>query len=67
MSGFYRQSRASCSRLNYKAGEAASVNPIALYNEGRNYDSFPSVEDAYIAESLQDIAVKVWLFHHHFL
>ena len=65
---FYRQSRASSSRLKTtKAGEAVLVNPSALYNEGHYYNSFPTVEDPYIAESLQDIAVKVWLFHHHFL
>ena len=69
MSGSYRQSTASSSRLNTnKAGEAVLVNnPNALSIEGRNYDTFSSVEDPYIAESHQDIAVKVWLYHHHFL
>ena len=64
----YHQSRASSSRLKTnKAGEAVLVNPSALYNEDHYYNSFPNVEDPYIAESLQDIAVKVWLYHHHFL
>ena len=64
----YRQSRASSSRLKTnKAGEAVLVYPNALYNEGHIYNSFSSVEDPYIAESLQDNAVKVWLYHHHFL
>ena len=70
MSGSYRQSRARSSRLKtYKAGEAASVYPNALYNEGHYYNTFSSVEDPYIAESLQDNAVKVrrWLYHHHFI
>ena len=26
-----------------------------------HYDSFPTAEDTYIAESHQDISVKVWL------
>lgn len=68
ISGSNRQSRASSSRLKTnKAGEAVLVYPNAFYNEGHIYYSYPSVEDPYIAESHQDIAVKVWLFHHHFL
>ena len=69
ISGSNRQSRASSSRLKTtKAGEAVLVNnPNALSIEGHIYNTFSSVEDPYIAESLQDIAVKVWLFHHHFL
>ena len=67
----YGQSRASSYRLKNKAGEAAFVNPNALSIEGRNYDSFPYVEDTtnYNADSLQGNAVKVcrWLFHHHFI
>ena len=54
------QSRASSSRLIIKAGEAALVNPHALSFEGHHYDSFPTAEDTYIAESHQDISVKVW-------
>ena len=71
MSDSYRQSTANSSRLKItKAGEAVLVNnPNALSIEGRNYDTFSSVEDPYIAESLQDNAVKVrrWLYHHHFI
>merc|ERR1719320_268654 len=59
MSGSYRQSTARSSRLNTnKAGEAVLVYPNALYNEGHYYNSFPNVEDPYIAESPKDIAVK---------
>ena len=55
--------------MKNKVDEAAFVNPNALSIEGRNYDTFSSVEDPYIAESLQDNAVKVrrWLYHHHFI
>ena len=67
----YRQSRASCSRLKNKAGEAAFVNPNALSIEGQLYNlSFPNEEDTYYnADSLLGNAVKVcrWLFHHHFI
>ena len=56
------QSRASSSRLIInKAGEAVLVKNHALSYEGHHYDSFPTAEDTYIAESHQDIAVKVWL------
>ena len=66
--GYNCQSRASSSRLSIiKAGEAVLVKNHALSYEGHHYDSFPTAEDAYIAESQQDIAVKVWLYHHHFL
>ena len=65
--GFTLQSRASSSRLIIKAGEALLVNPHALSFKGHHYDSFPNPEDTYIAESHQDIAVKVWLYHNHYI
>merc|ERR1711971_681206 len=68
LQGSYPQSRASCSRLKTnKAGEAVLVYPNAFYNKGHIYYSFPIVEDTYIAESPQDNAVKVWLFHDHYI
>ena len=68
---FYRQSRASSSRLNTKADEASLGKNTTLLSEGHTYNlSFPSVDDTYyIADSLLGNAVKVcrWIFHHHFI
>ena len=59
-----RQSRV---RLQYTRTDEAVSGTIALPSEGHCYDSFPNVTDTYNAESLQDIAVRLWLYHHHFI
>ena len=61
-----RQFRARSSRPSItKADKADLAKTHALSSEG--LDSFPTEEEPYIAKSPQGNAVKVWLFHNHFL
>ena len=64
--GSKRQSRARSSRPSItKAGEAVLGNS-ALYDED-DYNYIPYEEDSYKTKSPQGDAVKVWLYHHHYL
>ena len=65
--GSKRQSRARSSRpsIKTKADEAVLGNS-ALYEED-DYNYIPYEEDSYKTKSPQGDAVKVWLFHNHYL
>ena len=66
MGGPNLQSRARSSRPSItKAGKSGLDQFNALSSEG--LDSFPTVEEPYITESPLGNAVKVWLYHHHFI
>ena len=67
--GSKRQSRARSSRpsIKTKADEAVLGNS-ALYNEDDyDYNYIPYEEDTYKTKSPLGNAVKVWLYHHHYL
>ena len=65
--GSKRQSRARSSRpsIKTKADEAVLGNS-ALYDED-DYNYIPYEEDTYKTKSPLGNAVKVWLYHHHYL
>ena len=75
-SGPNRQSRASSSRPSIaKADKSVLDNhnsALAHFTflkiiQDQCYDAFPTEEEPYIAESPLGNAVKVWLYHHHFI
>ena len=65
------QSRARSSRpsIKTKADEADLGNSKthALSSKDEGYNCIPYKEDIFKAKSPQGNAVKVWLFHHHYL
>ena len=64
------QSRARSSRSSIPEADEADLGNSkthALSSKDEGYNYIPYKEDTYKTKSPQGNAVKVWLFHHHYL